>query len=115
MRADQCRFCSSRRCYNRLVSIDRRHPWDELACRNHVRDLELLADKENPKAVRIATQSTGRLSRGVVTVDWYSLSIWVDAARKGKFPLRDLVLMRGDSAIPDYARAGILGEVPSER
>ena len=42
MRADQCRFCSSRRCRYRIYAVG----WDEVACSKHGTQLEIVADLE---------------------------------------------------------------------
>ena len=72
MRRDQCRFCSSTRCYSRIVSLDRRVEWDEVACRKHAQQLETLVDQEIPGVYRTHISSTDPLARGPVDVDWSS-------------------------------------------
>lgn len=63
LRKDQCRFCSSRKCYTRIVTPDLQ--FDEVACRRHTRCLALYADRELRGALRWNIDSTGNLKRGV--------------------------------------------------
>lgn len=59
-RADQCRFCSSCRCFYRIVAVS----FDELACREHVAELERFADAELPPGwPRNNVSSTSRMTR----------------------------------------------------
>lgn len=65
-RQNECRFCSSRRCYVRIhTSLARRGgpAYDEVACRRHVRELEIDADAKAPGLWKNHVSSTGRLRR----------------------------------------------------
>lgn len=60
-RPNQCRFCTSRRCYCRIVSSDSdgsSSAFDEIACRAHVENLEDLADTTH-KGYRWYISGTG--------------------------------------------------------
>lgn len=61
-RKDQCKFCTSRRCYNRIATPDL--SFDEVACRRHSRDLALYADMTLKGALRWNIDSTGTMKRG---------------------------------------------------
>lgn len=63
VRKDQCRFCGSRSCYMRVYTAD--YQFDELACRDHQRDLEVYSDGMLGKAPRMHQSSSGKLVRGV--------------------------------------------------
>ena len=108
MRRDQCRFCFSARCYSRVVSLDRRVDWDEVACRKHARELEALADEEIPGVYRTHISSTDPLARGPVDVDWACLVAYRKSAMDRGIPLRPLVLHWADSQIPPELLAAIL-------
>jgi len=43
MRKDQCKFCSKRKCYTRIVTPNL--GYDELACLDHIKQLEKHADE----------------------------------------------------------------------
>lgn len=43
-RPNECRFCTSRKCTLRIVSLAAK--FDDIACGRHIRDLEVLADNE---------------------------------------------------------------------
>jgi len=64
---NQCRFCGSRSCYIRIYTKD--YTFDELACRDHTRDLEIFSDAKLGKTLRMHTSSSGKLSRGVHDYD----------------------------------------------
>lgn len=100
MRRDQCRFCTSRVCNHRIVSMDSRRPWDEIACRRHSKELYDLADLEIPGVYRMHSETTGTYQRGEYRADWRVLSIILDAAKKHRFTPRDIVLIRPDLPIP---------------
>ncbi len=62
-RKDECYKCSSRSCYNRIVN----ETFDELACSNHINDLEKYSDEvlgKNNGVYRTNISSTGKLKRG---------------------------------------------------
>lgn len=64
-RKDECKFCERRKCYTRIVTPDLR--FDEVACYDHIRDLEVFADNADNElngAIRMNLSSTGRLRRG---------------------------------------------------
>jgi len=68
-RKDECLFCSSRSCYTRIVtSEDKGKLYDEIACPNHVFELEKHSDETVPKVMRIFASSTARLKRGDMTI-----------------------------------------------
>jgi len=50
-RKDECLFCSRRKCPFRIVSLDKRHPYDEIACIDHVRQLEADSRQHLPAGV----------------------------------------------------------------
>ena len=62
MRKGQCKFCTSRSCYTRIVTPDLKY--DEVACRRHIHELELDANKALNGALRCNESSTGKLYRG---------------------------------------------------
>jgi hypothetical protein len=61
--ADQCRFCESRDCHYLIVSAYEFIPFDEVACRDHRRELEALADATLGHAMRNHVSSSGKLYR----------------------------------------------------
>mgnify|MGYP007100129073 CR=1 FL=1 len=61
MRKEQCKFCTSRRCYERIVTPDM--SFDEVACRRHTHDLALHANKVLNGAIRWNISSTGTMKR----------------------------------------------------
>ena len=63
-RKDECLFCSSRSCYERVVSsYDNGKTYDEIACRNHVKELYKHSDEVAPKVMKYFITSTSRLKR----------------------------------------------------
>lgn len=65
MRKDQCYFCTSRKCYSRIVSVnDDGKTYDEVACPRHVHDLEMHSDNNAPGVMKYFISSTGCLKRG---------------------------------------------------
>jgi hypothetical protein len=58
---DKCKFCSSRTCYTRIVS--RYFVFDEIACCDHVRDLEAYASGFEGAKKHIT--SSQKIKRGV--------------------------------------------------
>ncbi|WP_312093408.1 hypothetical protein [Aminipila sp.] len=65
MRKDQCFFCHSRACYDRIVSsVDNGKTYDEVACRRHITDLEKHSDEKAPKVMKLFVSSTGKQKRG---------------------------------------------------
>jgi hypothetical protein len=65
-RKDECLFCNSRSCYERLFSfVDGGKTYDEIACRQHVEDLYKHAYGRKTSGVRICSMSsTGKHKRG---------------------------------------------------
>jgi len=64
-RKDECLFCKSRKCYERVVTNDDDgKAYDEIACIDHVKDLYKHSDEDVPKVMRIFSSSTGRQKRG---------------------------------------------------
>jgi len=68
-RSNQCRFCTSRRCRTRIVTLG----FDEIACSRHVRDLEALVD-QHVLGVRLHQHSSEPLRRvpGDSSVEGYA-------------------------------------------
>lgn len=65
MRKDKCLFCTSRRCYERVVSInDNGKIYDEIACRNHFNELHEHSDEKAPGVMKLFQNSTDLLKRG---------------------------------------------------
>ncbi len=59
--ADQCLFCASRRCFVRIYTgYD---IFDEIACSEHVRDLEAFADRHLKGADRVHQTCSERVQR----------------------------------------------------
>lgn len=54
--ADECLFCRSRRCYVRIHTAN--GLYDEIACRDHARDLERHSDRHLGRAIRTSTSSS---------------------------------------------------------
>lgn len=66
MRKDQCLFCTSRKCYSRIVSTkDNGATYDEVACYKHAHDLDKHSDEKAPGVMKLFISSTGTLKRGV--------------------------------------------------
>jgi len=64
-RKDECLFCTSRKCYERVVATeDNGKLYDEIACIKHVDELYKHSDETVPKVMRIFSSSTGRVKRG---------------------------------------------------
>ena len=63
-RVDQCRFCASTSCYTRIVTAF--FEFDEVACHDHIRDLELYADRVLEGGVRHCITSSDTLKRGKI-------------------------------------------------
>lgn len=50
---NECLFCGSRFCYERVVSIyDNGATYDEVACRNHIEELYKDSDEKAPKVMK---------------------------------------------------------------
>lgn len=64
MRKDQCLFCTSRRCFTRIVSVDDMEIYDEIACRRHASELHKHSDEKAPKVPKLFMSSTGCFKRG---------------------------------------------------
>ena len=63
-RKDECFKCSSKKCYTRIVTKDK--SFDEVACGNHISDLEKHADDifgKNNGVMRTHISSSAKLSR----------------------------------------------------
>lgn len=64
-RKDECLFCTSRKCYTRVVSTaDNGKTYDEVACSKHICDVEKNSDEVAPKVMKLFISSTGKLERG---------------------------------------------------
>lgn len=63
-RKDECLFCRSRRCNNRVISsVDNGETYDEIACSRHRRDLDNHADRTYT-GMKIYMETTGAYKRG---------------------------------------------------
>jgi hypothetical protein len=63
---DECLFCRSRNCCNRIVSSeDVGKTYDEVACGKHCSDLDKHSDQTAPGVMKYFISSTGGLTRGV--------------------------------------------------
>ena len=65
-RKDECLFCNKRSCYTRIVKLEE-PTYDEVACRNHVEELEKHSDKVlgcKNGVMRNHLTSSGQLKRG---------------------------------------------------
>ena len=60
---NECLFCGSRFCYERVVSEDMKY--DEVACMKHVKDLHNHSDIVAPKIMKSFISSTAIQKRGV--------------------------------------------------
>ncbi len=60
---NECLFCGSRFCYERVVSEDMKY--DEVACMKHVKDLHKHSDIVAPKIMKSFISSTAIQKRGV--------------------------------------------------
>ena len=64
-RKDECLFCTSRSCYERVVSAeDDGKIYDEIACIKHVKGLHKHSDEKAPGVKKNFISCTGRLKRG---------------------------------------------------
>ena len=64
---NECLFCGSRFCYERVVSGDMKY--DEVACMKHVKDLHKHSDIVAPKIMKQFISSTGIQKRGMPLLD----------------------------------------------
>jgi len=65
MRKNQCLFCTSRKCNNRVVSLnDNGATYDEVACGRHGEELYKHSDKVAPGVMKQFIDSTGNERRG---------------------------------------------------
>lgn len=63
-RKDECLFCTSRRCSNRVVSLDDKGiTYDEISCSKHADEMYKDSDIKAPKVMKMFISSTGRLFR----------------------------------------------------
>lgn len=62
-RVDECLFCKKRSCYERVVSTDGGKTYDEVACRDHIRDLHKDSDAKAPGIMKHFITSTHKLRR----------------------------------------------------
>jgi len=68
-RKDECIFCTSRKCSERVVSVDDKgKTYDEIACSKHSNDMNKDSDIKAPKVMKIFASSTGRLRRGDMSI-----------------------------------------------
>ena len=65
-RKDECLFCTSRNCFERVVSTDNGNTYDEISCIKHTKDLYKDADSKSTKIMKNVISSTGRQKRGQV-------------------------------------------------
>ena len=64
-RKDECLFCTSRRCYERVASSeDKGKTYDEIACIKHIENLYDDSDEKAPGIMKIFQSSTARQKRG---------------------------------------------------
>ena len=59
---NECLFCKSRFCYERVVSIDL--TYDEVSCIKHTKDLHKHSDENAPNIMKQFISSTGIQKRG---------------------------------------------------
>lgn len=59
-RPDECLFCTSRKCFTQITAPE----FDEIACTDHVKDLERHADRVLPRSEKCHRSSSGTLRRG---------------------------------------------------
>ena len=64
-RHNECVFCTSRKCHEHIyTTLDNGKLFNELACRNHVDALYVLAYEKIPEGmIRTTASSTGDMSR----------------------------------------------------
>lgn len=68
-RKDECLFCTSRSCFDRVVSSeDDGNAYDEIACMDHIQDLYKHSDKTVPGVMKIFASSTGQVKRGDMSI-----------------------------------------------
>lgn len=68
-RKDECLFCKSRKCGERVVSVDDKgKTYDEISCEKHADDMNKDSDIKAPKVMKLFISSTGRLKRGDISV-----------------------------------------------
>ena len=64
-RKDECLFCTSRSCYERVVSSeDDGQTYDEISCDKHIKDLHKDSDNRAPGIMKYFISSTGKQKRG---------------------------------------------------
>jgi hypothetical protein len=51
-RKDECLFCSRRKCYARVFSLEPGRKYDEIACIEHIQELHTHSDKAVPGVLR---------------------------------------------------------------
>ena len=64
---NECLFCGSRFCYERVVSLDL--TYDEVSCMKHIKDLHKHSDIVAPKVMKQFISSTGIQKRGNPLLD----------------------------------------------
>ena len=62
-RKDECIFCKSRMCYERVVSFDK--TYDEISCFNHIKELHKDSDIKALGIMKHFISSTGKIKRGI--------------------------------------------------
>lgn len=68
-RTDECLFCVSRSCYERVYSAMTAHPYDEVACLFHIKQLHAHSDEALPGISKHFISSSSRMKRGVPFVE----------------------------------------------
>lgn len=61
-RKDECLFCKSRSCYDRVVAVD--GSYDEIACLDHIRKLNKHSDAAAPDVLKHFISSSAKQKRG---------------------------------------------------
>lgn len=64
MRKDKCLFCSSIKCYTRIVSCDDGKMYDEVACNKHSEALHKHSDEVAPNVMKMFESGIIPLKRG---------------------------------------------------
>lgn len=64
-RIDECLFCTSRLCYERVVDVGG-DIYDEVSCLRHIKDLHKHSDSAAAGVQKHFISSTGRQKRGVL-------------------------------------------------
>jgi hypothetical protein len=64
---NECLFCGSRFCYERVVSLD--FTYDEVSCMKHIKELHKHSDIVAPKIMKQFISSTGIQKRGNPLLD----------------------------------------------